>query len=67
MKREITTTVEVDGEIYIFRIQREKRVGDYQGDKYISNELTITTTPGMNKQGIQHLIDVMMNAASQIL
>ena len=56
MKREITTTVEVDGEIYIFRIQREE-----------NGDLTITTTPGMHKQGLQGLIDVMFDKASQIL
>jgi len=56
MKREITTTIEVDGEIYIFRIQREP-----------DGELTITTTPGMHKQGLQALIDVMLDRASHIL
>ena len=55
MKAEITTTVEVDGEIYIFRIQR---------DSY--GELTITTTPGRAYK-IQELMDVMFDKASQIL
>ena len=55
MKAEITTTIEVDGEIYIFRIQREP-----------DGELTITTTPGKSYK-IQGLIDVMFDKASQIL
>lgn len=55
MKREITTTVEVDGEIYIFRIQRED-----------NGEITITTTPGYHKK-IQGLINVMIDIGSEIL
>jgi len=55
MKREITTTIELDGEIYIFRIQREP-----------NGELTITTTPGTNKK-IQEIIDTLLDKASYIL
>jgi hypothetical protein len=55
MKREITTTVEVDGEIYIFRIQRED-----------DGELTITTTPGKYFK-IDKLIDLMFDEASHLL
>lgn len=56
MKREIVTTVEIDGEIYIFRIQRE-----------IYGDLTITTTPTPGSLKIQGLIDVMINEANQLL
>jgi hypothetical protein len=55
MKREITTTIEVDGEIYIFRIQREE-----------DGELTITSTPGKHET-IQPLVDVMWDKAASIL
>jgi hypothetical protein len=55
MKREITTTVEMDGEIYIFRIQREE-----------DGELTITSTPGKH-HAIVELIDVMWEKAAHIL
>lgn len=55
MKREITTTIEMDGEIYIFRIQRES-----------DGELTITTTPRGTKE-IQELIDVMWEKAAHLL
>jgi hypothetical protein len=44
MKRKITTTVEVDGEIYIFSIQREEH-----------GELTITSSPNLPEK-IQDLI-----------
>ena len=54
MKAEITTTVEVDGEIYIFRIQRE------------DGEITITTTPGTNHK-IKELIVSMLKEAERIL
>lgn len=43
--RKITTTVEVDGEIYIFTIQRDD-----------SGELTVTSSPNLPGK-IQGLID----------
>jgi hypothetical protein len=55
MKNQITTTIEVDGEIYIFRIQREA-----------DGELTITTTPGKHRK-IEKLMDLMFDLASQLL
>jgi hypothetical protein len=55
MKRKLTTTVEVDGEIYIFSIQRE------------SQELTITSSPNL-PQKIQNLItDLLKGHASTTL
>lgn len=55
MKHEITTTVEVDGEIYIFRIFRDD-----------AGELDITTQANLPKK-IQELLDNMLDTASHLL
>jgi hypothetical protein len=49
--RKITCTVEVDGEIYIFTIQRE-----LGRDGNLFNDLTVTSSPNLPKK-IQGLID----------
>ena len=64
----ITTTVEVDGEIYIFTIQREEwQESGYLGmDVKNFNDLTITSSSNMPDK-IRELIDVMFDKASQLL
>ena len=67
MKRKITTTVEVDGEIYIFRIQREEyKSNSIYCEGEICNELTITSSPNLPTK-IKELIDVMYDVASHLL